>query len=33
MLAGDDDVLGPGVLGDTDPLLGVELHGVELAGE
>ena len=33
MLRRDDDVLHAGVLGELDPGVGVELHGVELRGE
>ena len=33
VLGGDDDVFHAGVLGQAHPLLGVELHRVELAGE
>ena len=30
VLGGDDDVLGPGILGDPDPLVGIEFHRIEL---
>ena len=33
MLGGDDDVFLAGILGDRDPLVGVELDGVEFLGE
>ncbi len=33
MLAGDDDVLHAGVLGHLHPLLGIELHRIELRGQ